>query len=181
MQLLIRLLLGFFHQIFVPIQDGAHYFVYCFNFIHKHIDVLDSDDYFMKCTDQEERHKAAFAKIPIIDAAFQKVSNLKLPRVSAWRKPFIDLPKQAGPSDCLFFIWKYTEYYDGDGDSLTIEINPVSNCVYFAFYVITVYMTLATIANQKLQAHTSFMLQITLNIFILVVSQITRSCNQTLL
>jgi hypothetical protein len=82
----------------------------------------------MKCINQEERHKAAFAKIPIIDAAFQKVSNLKLPRVSAWRKPFIDLPKQAGQSDCLFFVWKYMEYYDGD--SLAIEINLVSNGVY---------------------------------------------------
>jgi hypothetical protein len=82
----------------------------------------------MKCTDQEERHKATFGKNPIIDAAFQKVSNLKLPRVSAWRKPFIDLPKQTGQSDCLFFVWKYIEYYDGN--SLTIEINPVSNSVY---------------------------------------------------
>jgi hypothetical protein len=128
--------------------------VYCFNFIHKRIDVLDSNDYFMKCTDEEERHKAAFTKIPIIDAAFQKVSNLKLPRVSAWRKPFFDLPKQAGQSDCLFFVWKYMEYYDED--SLTIEINPVSNGVYFLpFYVITVYMALETIANQKLQAYTS--------------------------
>jgi hypothetical protein len=94
MQLLIRLLLVFFHHIFVPIQDGAHYFVYCFNFIHKRIGVLESNDYFMKCTDQEERHRAAFAKIQIIDAAFQEVSNLKLPRVSAWRKSFIDLPSK---------------------------------------------------------------------------------------
>jgi hypothetical protein len=61
------------------------------------------------------------------------VSNLKLPRVSAWRKPFIDLPKQAGQRDCLFFVWKYMEYYDGD--SLTIEINPVSNCVYFCRFM----------------------------------------------
>jgi hypothetical protein len=56
----------------------------------------------MNCSNQEERHKAVFAKIPIIDAAFQKVSNLKLPRVSKWRRPFIDVPKQAGQSDCLF-------------------------------------------------------------------------------
>jgi hypothetical protein len=59
------------------------------------------------------------------------------------------------------------EYYDGD--SLAIEINLVSNGVYWItffcvssllvcnhnFYAITVYMVLATIANQKLQAHTS--------------------------
>ena len=123
------------YQIFVPIRDGDHYFVYCFNFIHTQIDVLDLNDYFMKCSDQEERHQAVFAKIPIIDAAFQKVSNLKLPRVSRWRQPFINVPKQARPSDCVFFVWKYMEYYDGD--SMTKEINPVSHavkliCLFFA-------------------------------------------------
>jgi hypothetical protein len=30
------------------------------------------------------------------------VSNFKLPRVSGWRKPYIEVPKQAGPNDCLF-------------------------------------------------------------------------------
>eukprot|EP00267_Zea_mays_P056332 XP_023156368.1 uncharacterized protein LOC103633634 [Zea mays] len=70
----------YFATVFVPIKDGAHYFVYCFNFIHKRIDVLDSNEYFLNCSNQEERHKAVFAKIPIIDATFQKVSNLKLPR-----------------------------------------------------------------------------------------------------
>jgi hypothetical protein len=78
--------------------------VYCFNFMHNRIDVLDSNNYFMKCTNPVERHKHVFAKIPIIDAAFQKVSNFKLPRVSGWRKPFIEVPKQADPNDCLFFF-----------------------------------------------------------------------------
>jgi ABC-type spermidine/putrescine transport system permease subunit I len=72
------------------------------------------------------------------------------------------------------------EYYDGD--SLTIEINLVSNCVYFLpFYAITVYTALATIANQKLQAHSSLCCKPHLVFLSLVVSQLTRSCNQTLL
>jgi hypothetical protein len=90
--------------------------------MHNRIDVLDLNDY-MKCTDPEERHKHVFAKIPIIDAAFQKVSNSKLPRASRWRKPFIEVPKQAGPNGCLFFVWKYMEYYDGN--KTTEEINSV--------------------------------------------------------
>jgi hypothetical protein len=78
----------------------------------------------MKCTNPVERHKHVFAKIPIIDAAFQKVSNFKLPRVSGWRKPFIEVPKQADPNDCLFFFfWTYMEYYDGN--KVTEEINLV--------------------------------------------------------
>jgi hypothetical protein len=43
-----------------------------------------------------------FAKIPIIDAAFQKVSNFKLPRVSGWRKPFIEVPSKLAPMIACF-------------------------------------------------------------------------------
>jgi hypothetical protein len=91
--------------------------------MHNRINVLESNDYFMKCTDPVERHKHVFAKIPIIDAACQKVSNLNLPRFSGWKKPFIEVPKQTGPNDCLFFVWKYMEYYDGN--KMMEEINPV--------------------------------------------------------
>jgi hypothetical protein len=86
--------------------------------MHNRIDVLDSNDYFMKCTNPVEG-----AKIPIIGAAFQKVSNFKLPRFSGWRKPFIEVPKQVGHNDWLFFVWKYMEYYDRN--EVTEEINPV--------------------------------------------------------
>ncbi|RCV22394.1 hypothetical protein SETIT_4G217100v2 [Setaria italica] len=111
----------FFSQIFIPIRDGYHFFVYYFNMIHQRIDILDLNDYFLKCTNQLEHHESIFAKTPIIDAAFQKVSNLKLPRVHKWKRPFVDVPKQRGPNDCLFFLWKYMEYYDRE--SLTKEIN----------------------------------------------------------
>ena len=92
--------------------------------LHQRIDVLDSNDYFLNCTDKLDRHEAVFAKIPIIDAAFQKVSNRKLPRVHRWKRPFINVTKQALLNDCMFFIWKYMEYYDGE--KLTKEINPMS-------------------------------------------------------
>ena len=92
--------------------------------LHQRIDVLDSNDYFLNCTDKLDHHEAVFAKIPIIDAAFQKVSNRKLPRVHRWKRPFINVTKQALLNDCMFFIWKYMEYYDGE--KLTKEINPVS-------------------------------------------------------
>ena len=61
---------GYFLLIFVPIRDGIHYFVYCFNMLHQRIDVLDSNDYFLNYIDKLDRHEAVFAKIPIIDAAF---------------------------------------------------------------------------------------------------------------
>jgi hypothetical protein len=40
------------------------------------------------------------------------------------------LPKQAGPNDCMFFLWKYMEFWDGD--RLNIDINPVS--YYFTIF-----------------------------------------------
>ena len=92
--------------------------------LHQRIDVLDSNDYFLNCTDKLDRHEAVFAKIPIIDAAFHKVSNQKLPRVHRWKRLFINVTKQALLNDCMFFIWKYMEYYDGE--KLTKEINPMS-------------------------------------------------------
>ena len=115
--------------------------------LHQRIDVLDSNDYFLNCTDKLDRHEAVFAKIPIIDAAFQKVSNRKLPRVHRWKRPFINVTKQALLNDCMFFIWKYMEYYDGE--KLTKEINPVSFisttffiCFYFCiFFSLFCYLT----------------------------------------
>jgi hypothetical protein len=62
-----------------------------------------------------------------VDAAFQKVSNFKLPRVSGWRKPFIKVPKKADPNDFLFFVWKYMEYYDGN--KVTEEITTRNNLI----------------------------------------------------
>ena len=101
--------------------------------LHQRIDVLDSNDYFLNCTDKLDHHEAVFAKIPIIDAAFQKVSNRKLPRVHKWKRPFINVTKQALLNDCMFFIWKYMEYYDGE--KLTKEINPVSFISTTFFYL----------------------------------------------
>ena len=101
--------------------------------LHQRIDVLDSNDYFLNCTDKLDRHEAVFAKIPIIDAAFQKVSNQKLPRVHRWKRPFINVTKQALLNDCMFFIWKYMEYYDGE--KLTKEINPMSFISTTFFYL----------------------------------------------
>lgn len=108
----------------MPILDGRHYFVYCFNFIHGRIDILDSNDYVKLCTDPCFRHKPVWDHLNLIDEAFQKVSKNKIPRVHRWPKPFVDLPKQARDNDCLFFLWKYLEFYDGE--RLTVIINPVS-------------------------------------------------------
>ncbi|RLN03420.1 uncharacterized protein C2845_PM13G08780 [Panicum miliaceum] len=68
--------------------------------------------------------------MPIINAAFQKVTKNKFPEFDNWSMVFIDAPKQAGPSDCMFFLWKYMEFWDGD--CLNIDINPFKGMIYKA-------------------------------------------------
>jgi hypothetical protein len=110
--------------IFIPVCVERHYFVYDINLIHKRIDILDSIDYYWTDTSPEPRHQPIIDKLPIMDAAFQKVSNNKFPQFDKWSTPIIHVPKQAGPSDCMFFLWKYMEFWDGGCPN--IDINPVS-------------------------------------------------------
>jgi hypothetical protein len=108
--------------IFIPVCVERHYFVYDINLIHKRIDILDSIDYYWTDTSPEPRHQPIIDKLPIMDAAFQKVSNNKFPQFDKWSTPIIHVPKQAGPSDCMFFLWKYMEFWDGGCPN--IDINP---------------------------------------------------------
>jgi hypothetical protein len=75
---------------------------------------LDSIDYKWINTTLEPRHAPIFEKIPIINAAFQKVSKKKFPNFENRSRPFIDVLKQAGPCGCMLFVWKYKEHWDCD-------------------------------------------------------------------
>ena len=121
-------------QIFMPACSVKHYSVYFINLIDIHIDILDSIDYIWGNSDPEVRHWPIAEKMPIISAAFQKVTNNKFPRFGNWDRAVIDLPKQAGPNDCMFFLWKYMEFWDGN--HLNIDINPVS--YYFTIFIFSI-------------------------------------------
>ncbi|PVH32266.1 hypothetical protein PAHAL_9G357800 [Panicum hallii] len=99
-----------------------HYFIYCINLIHKCIDILDSIDYYWADTNPKPCHQPIIDKLSIMNAELKKVSNNKFPQFDKWSMPIIDVPKQAGPSDCMFFLWKYMEFWDGE--HLNIDINP---------------------------------------------------------
>ncbi|CAL5041915.1 unnamed protein product [Urochloa decumbens] len=114
--------------IFMPACDGSHYFLYCINLIHNRIDILDSIDYWWNQADPDGRHLPVWKKLPLINQAIKKLTKGKFPTFHNWSKPFIDVPKQAGPSDCMFFVWKYMEFWDGD--RLNIEINPFKGMIY---------------------------------------------------
>ncbi|RLM74119.1 uncharacterized protein C2845_PM15G06920 [Panicum miliaceum] len=114
--------------IFIPVCAQRHYFVYCINLIHQRIDILDSIDYFWRATSLDTRHEPIKNKLPFMNAAFQKVSGNKFPLFDKWSTPLINLPKQVGPSDCMFFLWKYMEFWDGE--SLHTDINPFKGMIY---------------------------------------------------
>lgn len=120
----------------MPIAGDNHYSVYCFNFIHRRIDILDSIDYDWGHTDPEIRHGPVCSKLPIINAAFQKITEKNLPDFSKWPKSFVDVTKQGGPHDCMFFAWKYMEFYDGN--MLTIKLNPVSPAVHYPAFCLSI-------------------------------------------
>ena len=124
-------------QIFIPVCVGKHYFVYYINQIHNRIDILDSIDYFWVDTSPASCHEPIFEKIPIISAIFQKVSKKKFPQIEKWSRPFVEVTKQGGPSDCMFFLWKYMEFWDGE--KLNIDINPVSISFFFCPHIFFVF------------------------------------------
>ncbi|PVH64072.1 hypothetical protein PAHAL_2G178600 [Panicum hallii] len=115
-------------QIFIPVCAGKHYFVYCINLIHNRINILDSTDYFWADTSLEPRHQLIFDKMPIINGAFQMVNKNKFRQFDNRSRLFIDVPKQAGPSDCMFFLWKYMKFWGGE--RLNIETNPFKGMIY---------------------------------------------------
>ncbi|CAL4994031.1 unnamed protein product [Urochloa decumbens] len=114
--------------IFMPACDGEHYFLYYINLIHNRIDILDSIDYWWTRGDPRRHHQPIWDKLPLINQAFKKLTNGKFPTFYNWSRPFINVVKQAGPSDCMFFLWKYMEFWDGD--HLNIEINPFKGTIY---------------------------------------------------
>ncbi|KAF8712042.1 hypothetical protein HU200_028874 [Digitaria exilis] len=69
-----------------------------------------------------DRHGALLNKMPLVSAVFRKARGNKVPDFGKWKSSFIDVPKQAGPNDCMFFAWKYMEFWDGE--RLHCELNP---------------------------------------------------------
>lgn len=118
----------------MPVVSSDHYCVYCINVIHRRIDILDSIDYDWGHTDPSFRHTPISVKIPIINAAFQKVTGRRFPDFSKWPRALVDVTKQAGPHDCMFFAWKYMEFYDGN--ALTIKLNPVRPSIPLFFHIL---------------------------------------------
>ncbi|CAL5079707.1 unnamed protein product [Urochloa decumbens] len=114
--------------IFMPVCVGCHYCLYYINLIHNRVDILDSIDYWWNRGAPMDRHQTVWEKLPLINQAMKKLTKGKFPTFHNWSKPFIDVPKQAGPSDCMFFVWKYMEFWDGD--RLNIEINPFKGMIY---------------------------------------------------
>ncbi|CAN6342492.1 unnamed protein product [Urochloa humidicola] len=114
--------------VFIPEYNERHYFVYCLNLIHNRIDILDTIDYWFTDTDSDVYHKPIFEKLPIINAAFHKVTSGKFPKFLNWSRPFAGVPKQIGPNDCISFLWKYMEFWDGD--TLRTDLNPYKGMIY---------------------------------------------------
>lgn len=90
--------------------------------------MLDSSDYNQKCTDPNDHHAVVGKKIVThLNEAFQVVTGEKLPVFVSWRRPLFNTPKQVLENDCTFFAMKFLEFYDNEGQTLSIVIEPVSS------------------------------------------------------
>lgn len=118
-------MLFFSVQIFLPIFCEGHFLVLCINMIHDRIDMLDPLDFIRNGTKPDERRKNLIKKIvPRLSNLFETVVGQQFPKIETWSTSFPSVVKQEMENDCLFFIWKYMELYDGD--ELTDNLNPVS-------------------------------------------------------
>ncbi|KAL6598274.1 hypothetical protein ACP70R_046439 [Stipagrostis hirtigluma subsp. patula] len=90
--------------------------VYCFNIEHQRIDVLDSADWDAKGTLQIDHHRNVFEeKLPIAFEAFHEATGWrKLQAIRKWKTPFFPCPLQKLNNDCLFFVWKFLESFNGE-------------------------------------------------------------------
>jgi len=112
-------------QIFLPVHQGRHWTVYCVNFIHEQIDILDSADWTVN--QRKKYHGAIAGRIrKRLNDLFKELTDGKIKDFSGWGLPFLEVPRQQLPNDCAFFVMMFLENYDGEKRRLTMNINPVS-------------------------------------------------------
>lgn len=97
-------------QFFLPIQGVNHYSVYCINFIHDRIDILDSspEDHMVYHDDLGNRI------IPRLNALFQEATDGKLKSFTRFKRPIISVPQQLSHADSGFFAIKFMELWNGE-------------------------------------------------------------------
>ncbi|CAL4955067.1 unnamed protein product [Urochloa decumbens] len=94
----------------LPVMEEEHYSVYCINFIHDRIDVLDSS---------EEHHTVCHQVlgdriIRRLNLLFQEATYGKIKEFTRFKRPIIDACLQPHDNDCGLYALKFMELWNGD-------------------------------------------------------------------
>ncbi|XP_062213565.1 uncharacterized protein LOC133914479 [Phragmites australis] len=113
--------------VFLSMCHREHISVYCINFRHTRIDVLDSLDYKSIGTEWEQHHDKEFCDTMMqrLSDSFQRISKKDFKVFANMRRvPFTEAPVMVNRNDCAFFSMKFIEFFDGEESSLRTSIAP---------------------------------------------------------
>ena len=91
-------------------MEEGHYSIYCINFIHDRIDVLDSSP-----EDHKVYHQVLGDRIiHRLNLLFQLATNSTIKQFTRFKRPIIDVCSQTRAIDCGFFALKFMELWNGE-------------------------------------------------------------------
>ncbi|KAG2549724.1 hypothetical protein PVAP13_9KG262013 [Panicum virgatum] len=91
-------------------MEEDHYSVYCINFIHDRIDVLDSSP-----EDHIIYHNVLGDRIiQRLNLLFQLATDYRVKQFTRFKRPIIDVCMHSHENDCVFFAIKFMELWNGD-------------------------------------------------------------------
>jgi len=97
-------------QFFLPVMEEDHYSVYCINFIHDRIDVLDSIP-----EDHTIYHNVLGDRIiRRLNLLFQLATDYRVKQFTRFKHPIIDICMHSHENDCGFFAIKFMELWNGE-------------------------------------------------------------------
>ncbi|XP_039777861.1 uncharacterized protein LOC120645161 isoform X1 [Panicum virgatum] len=95
---------------FLPVMEEDHYSVYCINFIHDRIDVLDSSP-----EDHTIYHNVLGDRIiRRLNLLFQLATDYRVKQFTRFKRPIIDVCMHSHENDCGFFAIKFMELWNGE-------------------------------------------------------------------
>uniref|UniRef100_A0A0E0MKH4 Ubiquitin-like protease family profile domain-containing protein n=1 Tax=Oryza punctata TaxID=4537 RepID=A0A0E0MKH4_ORYPU len=113
--------------IFLPMINDGHWTVFCFNFNHKRIDILDSlgDDRNEKAL-KALKDRVVGRFLDVVDVMYPK----KFTDVRKWKCFPASVQKQVLTNDCGFLAMKHIQFWDGK--SFVKKICPKDGTKYWA-------------------------------------------------
>ncbi|OEL15066.1 hypothetical protein BAE44_0023913, partial [Dichanthelium oligosanthes] len=135
----------------LPVMEEDPYSIYCINFIHNRIDVLDSSP-----EDTRLYHEVLSARIiPRLNLLFQLETDSTVKQFTRFKHPIIGVCMQLHTNDSGFFAIKFMELWNGESFhvpvltvSLTIHVINFNDVNFFSIYLSPNSISLQTVGKR---------------------------------